>query len=244
MSPPLEPSALVDALAEALGYRFDDADLLRQALTHPSYYQVHPDEGYHNQRLEYLGDAVLSAIIAAELFRLFPKEREGELSRKRDSLQAGEQQTRMARALGLDRHLRVAGNEALRRGPGQASALEDALEAIVGAIYLEADWETTRTTVLNWYGDLTALIAAIEAGANPKGRFQEFVQQDHANEAIRYVVEEESGPSHNPRFVVALYLEDRRLAQAAGRSKKQAEENAAREGLAVLMRETGGNEAD
>jgi ribonuclease-3 len=222
------------ALQSRLGYQFRNPALLHEALTHPSYLQDHPKAGPHNQRLEYLGDSVLQLILTEALYREFELEREGVLSRRRAMLSKGGFLTQMARDLGLDATLRLSKSEEETGGRGRASIMEDAFEAIVGALYLDSDFPTTRERVLAWYGPLAAHLLSTEDAENPKGRLQELIQPDHGNNALRYEVTGTSGPRHAREYAVAVFLNDRQLGTGSGPSKKVAEEVAARAALATL----------
>ncbi|MBA3850424.1 MAG: ribonuclease III [Opitutus sp.] len=221
-------------LQERLGHRFRHADLLTEALTHPSYLPDNPGAGAHNQRLEFLGDSVLHFVLAEALFREFPGAREGVLSRRRAVLTKGEFLSRLALDLGLDSVVRISRSEEETGGRTRASILEDALEAVIGAIYLDSDFETARHVVLGWYGPLTARLALTEGTDNPKGRLQEIVQPEHGNSALRYEVIEATGPKHARAYEVAVYLHEELLGTGRGSSKKSAEEEAARVALQTL----------
>ncbi|MBL9215206.1 MAG: ribonuclease III [Opitutaceae bacterium] len=227
----------VARLQQSLGYRFANPALLQEALTHGSYLQECPDAGPHNQRLEFLGDAVLHFILTAALFREYPTEREGILSRRRAALSKGEFLTRMARDLGLDAGLRLNKGEEDTGGRTRASTLEDAFEALVGALYLDSDLPTVERLVLGWYGSLPERLAQFEEAENPKGRLQERVQPVHGNNALRYDVIGTSGPRHARTFEVAVYLNGESIGTGSGTSKKVAEEAAAREALERLARD-------
>lgn len=226
--------ATPDALQQRLGYRFRSAALLTEALTHPSYLQDHPGAAPHNQRLEFLGDTVLQFILTEALYREFNTEREGVLSRRRAVLSKGGFLTQMARELGIDAALRLSQSEEDTGGRSRASILEDAFEAMVGALYLDSDLPATRERVLAWYGPLALRLATSEEAENPKGRLQELIQPTHGNTALRYEVLTTTGPRHANEFEVAVYLHDRQLGTGRGSSKKAAEELAARAALATL----------
>ena len=229
------------ALQQRLGYEFRSGALLVEALTHPSYLQDHPEAVPHNQRLEFLGDSVLQFILTDALFGEFTAEREGVLSRRRAVLSKGGFLTQMARDLGLDAALRLSKSEEDTGGRARASILEDAFEALVGAVYLDSDLATTRGRVLAWYGPLTARLASSEDAENPKGRLQELIQPVHGNTALRYEVTATTGPRHAREFAVAVFLNDRQLGTGTGPSKKVAEEVAARAALLTLREEDRGN---
>lgn len=227
----------IAAFQQRLGYEFRSAPLLLEALTHPSYLQDHPKAGPHNQRLEFLGDSVLQFVLTEALFGEFTAEREGVLSRRRAVLSKGGFLTQMARDLGIDAALRLSKSEDDTGGRSRASILEDAFEALVGALYLDSDLATTRERVLAWYGPLASRLATSEDAENPKGRLQELIQPEHGNTALRYEVVATSGPRHAREYEVAVFLKDRQLGTGSGPSKKVAEEVAARAALAILRAE-------
>jgi ribonuclease III len=221
-------------LQARIGHVFRDAALLERALTHPSWIQENPAAPGNNQRLEFLGDSVLQLILTEALFSLYPDGREGELTKRRAILGKGEFLARLAREIGLDACLRLGANEEASGGRGRDAALEDAFEALVGAIELDGGIETARAAVLRIYGDLGARLAALEGHANPKGRLQEIVQPLHGNQAIRYEVLATEGADHSREYEVAVLLLERRIGQGRGTSKKLAEEDAARAALKSL----------
>ncbi|NDC74940.1 ribonuclease III [bacterium] len=219
------------ALEVRLGHVFARPALLVEALTHPSYLNEHPDAGPHNQRLEFLGDAVLGQILTTELFHAFPGEPEGALSRRRSVLNNGRTLAELALGLGLDTALRLGGSENTPEGRTRPSSLEDAFEALVGALYLDAGPDTTRARVLSIYGPLHERLATGLVTDNPKGRLQELVQPIHGNTALRYETVQSGGVDHAKEYVSTLYLAERPLGTGRGLSKKTAEEAAAREAL-------------
>jgi ribonuclease-3 len=227
--------AELTALQSRLGYSFRDSALLQEALTHASYAQENPADGAHNQRLEFLGDTVLHFILTDALFRASTAdEREGVLSRRRAILSKGGFLTQLARDLQLDAGLRLSKGEEETGGRTRASSLEDAFEALVGAIYLDSDLPTAQRVVLAWYGPLDVRLALADDAENPKGRLQELVQPEHGNVALKYEVLATAGPRHAREFEVAVSLHDERLGTGKGPSKKVAEEAAARAALATL----------
>ncbi len=229
--------AKISALQKKIGHLFREPALLVEALTHSSYLQEDPAAAPHNQRLEFLGDSVLQFILTAALYRDYPTEREGVLSRRRAVLSKGEFLTQMARDLGLDASLRLNKSEELAGGRNRASILEDVFEALVGAIYLDSDLATTQALVLRWYGPLADRLAISEDAENPKGRLQELVQPEHGNTALNYEVSATTGPRHARIYEVAVLLNDRKIGSGSGPSKKVAEEAAARVALATLRAE-------
>lgn len=229
--------ATLSGLQDRLGHHFRRQELLLEALTHASYLQDHPEAGAHNQRLEFLGDSVLQLVLTDALYHDLPLEREGGLSRRRAWLTRGEFLSKLSADLGVQVALRLSASEEGAGGRARASILEDALEAVIGAIYLDSDLPTTRTAVLAWYGPLAARLAALDDAENPKGRLQELAQPEHGNGAIRYETVGSTGPRHARQFEVAVFLHDRLLGHGHGSSKKSAEEAAARVALATLRAE-------
>jgi ribonuclease-3 len=219
------------ALEKRLGYTFRDRELLRRALTHPSFAQTAATPTQHNQRLEFLGDAVLGMLLAEHLCALFPKEREGRLTQYRALLARGPMLARLARELGLAEAIRLSDGEIQNGGRERASILEDAFEALVGGIYLDSDYPTTRNAVLPWFRDIPAYLEETAAEQNPKGRLQEWLQPLHGNEAIAYEVLEATGPDHRRTFRVEVRVNGETWGTGTGLSKKEAEEAAAREAL-------------
>ena len=231
---------LLDALQQRLGYRFQDPALLQRALTHTSFLQDHPEEAPANQRLEFLGDSVLQLVLTEELFRAYPDEREGALSKRRAALTKGGFLCQLARELELEAALRLGQSEESSGGRQRASILEDALEALVGAVCLDRDFAAARRVVLGWYGPLPDRLADLLGEDNPKGRLQELLQAEHGNRAVRYEVARAEGAPHQREYEVNVYLHDRLLGTGRGSSKKRAEEAAARAALPVLQREIAG----
>jgi len=230
--PKADPS--LKELEKRLGYRFANQALLLEALTHGSFLQDQPEAGPHNQRLEFLGDSVLQFVLTDALYREFPADREGVMSRRRSILAKGGFLTQMARDLGIDACLRLNKSEDDAGGRNRASILEDAFEAMVGAVYLDSDLPTIRQLLLTWYGPLTERLAVSEDAENPKGRLQELVQPEHGNNALRYEVSGTNGPRHARIYDVDVFLLDRKIGSGSGSSKKIAEEAAARVALAGL----------
>ena len=225
---------MLDGLQTRLGYAFRDQALLESALTHASYLPDHPEAGPGNQRLEFLGDSVLQLILSETLFQLYPDEREGLLSKRRAALTNGKFLSRLARDLGLDSALRLSESEEQTGGRRRASIMEDAFEALVGALYLDSDFATASRVVLGWYGPLPERLAALLGEDNPKGRLQELIQAGHGNRALRYEVTRAVGAPHEREYEVTVHLHDRLLGTGRGSSKKLAQEAAARAALAAL----------
>ncbi len=224
-------SPAVITLQQNLGYTFRNEDHLRLALTHPSWLQDHPEETESNQRLEFLGDAVLQLILTEALYALYPADREGLLSKRRAALTKGHYLARLAREIDLAPALRLAASEEQTGGRERPAALEDAFEALIGAVYSDSDFSTARTTVLRLYGDLHERLKSVIHQENPKGRLQELVQPTLGNGALRYRVEHIAGEDHAREYEAKVFLKDEFLGSGRGSSKKSAEERAARAAL-------------
>ena len=225
----------LEQLEVRIDHAFANRLLLARAVTHPSYLQDHPDVSESNQRLEFLGDAVLQLVLTEMLFELYPGDREGVLSKRRAALANGVFLAGLARELGLDVALRVGASEESTGGRTRAAALEDAFEALIGAVYLDAGLAKARRVVLGLYGHLPDRLALVEDVENPKGRLQELVQPMHGNNALRYAITRISGEDHQREYEVAAFLGDRLLGEGRGTSKKAAEESAARAALVTLQ---------
>jgi len=220
----------LDAFQERIGHRFRDPALLQRALAHPSIQQEEPG-AENNQRLEFLGDAVLQLVVTEQLHMRYPDEREGDLTRRRATLTRGEFLAALARDFKVPRVLRVSAAERGMGGHERPAALEDAVEALVAAIFLDSDWDTTRRVLLGWLGNVDERIRTFDHGANPKGELQELVQPRHGNTALSYRVTSIEGPPHERRFEVEVLIRENVVGRGAGNTKKEAEEAAAREAL-------------
>lgn len=228
------PPSSLETLQQRLVYTFRDLRLLECAVTHPSYLQDHPESPESNQRLEFLGDAVLQLILTETLFQLFPGDREGSLSKRRSALSKGQFLSGLANELGLHACLKLSSSEEQSGGRTRPSTLEDAFEALAGAIYLDSDLPTTRRVLLGLYGSLPARLKDTQPAENPKGQLQELMQPHHGNHAIRYAVTHISGQDHAREYEAQVFLNDELLGTGRGMSKKAAEEAAARAALLVV----------
>jgi ribonuclease III len=212
-------------------YEFRQPALLQCAITHPSFLQDNPDITESNQRLEFLGDAVIQLILTETLYQLYPGDREGLLSKRRSALSKGLFLSGLANEIGLPPCLRLSNSEEQSGGRTRPSTLEDAFEALVGAIYLDSDLPTTRRILLGLYGHLPDRMLDMQEVENPKGQLQELVQPQHGNNALRYTVEHIAGQDHAREYEAHVYLNGDLLGAGRGMSKKTAEEAAARVAL-------------
>ncbi|CAE6908254.1 MULTISPECIES: ribonuclease III [Pseudomonadaceae] len=220
-------------LERKLGYSFKDQDLMILALTHRSF------AGRNNERLEFLGDAILNFVAGEALFERFPQAREGQLSRLRARLVKGETLAVLARGFELGEYLRLGSGELKSGGFRRESILADALEALIGAIYLDAGMDAARERVLDWLtGELDGL-TLVDTNKDPKTRLQEFLQS-RACELPRYEVVDIQGEPHCRTFMVecqVALLNEKTLGQ--GGSRRIAEQVAAAAALIALGVENG-----
>lgn len=213
----------IKTLAAAIGWQGDDYTLLRQALTNPTYFEG--QQGADNQRLEYLGDAVLDMLMAEELYRRYPEAQEGKLSKMRAALVREEALAEAAQKISLGDYL-LLGKGSAKNGDGKRdSVLSDTFEAVVGALYLSCGLEAARQMILS---GLEVAIAEVNAGKyeDYKGLLQQWTQSE-GGEAPQYRLIESKGPDHQKEYYMGVYYRDQELARAWGGSKKEAEQIAA-----------------
>jgi ribonuclease-3 len=223
----------LSALETKLGYTFRDANLLRLALTHSSIAHELETTVQHNQRLEFLGDAVLGLVITRELYERFPAFGEGPLTKARAQLVNQRTLAEQGRALGIGEFLVMSRGELSHGGRERPSALADAFEAITGAIYLDGGYPAASHFVLQCFRDSFGEFSALPNLSNPKGELQEMLQSK-SNVAPRYEVTSSTGPDHDRYFECAVFHEGRELARGQGKSKRTAESDAARAALIAL----------
>ncbi len=223
-------------LEERLGFRFRDPGLLVRALTHRSYAaEKKLGPRADNERLEFLGDAVLSAVISHLLYERFPGHSEGDLSRMRAWLVREKRLAALAEKLGLPEFILVSRGEDRCGGTRKASILAGALEAVIGAIYLDGGYERVFECLRRLFGRLIPQ-ASRGLSADYRSRLQELTQARFRETPLYRVVSEE-GPPHAPRFEVEVAVGGRVLARGRGASKKEAAQEAARRALALLSKE-------
>jgi ribonuclease-3 len=220
----------VHPLEEEIGYKFRNPLLLAEALTHPSLGHETQLRHFDNQRLEFLGDAILQLVITEHLFHHFGDEPEGKLTKLRSRLVSRDTLQTHGAALELGRHLLMGRGEEASGGRERGSTLADAFEALIGAIYLDSDFEEARKFVLTHSRAELESVAQQPVDINPKGDLQELLQAMSPTSPV-YETISESGPEHDKTFVVRAIWEGCELGQGSGRSKKQAETAAAEEAL-------------
>ena len=209
-----------------LGYTFKKPKLLKLALTHPSVSHELGEKMENNQRLEFLGDAVLQLIISAELYKRFPTRDEGSLSKSRARLVNREALAERAREIHLGKELSLSRGEDRNDGRNRPSALADAFEAVVGAIYLDGGFIKVKKFIHTQFANQFAEADSGRHKGNPKGELQEILQGKSAV-APEYRLLETEGPDHDRSFICAVRHSGRELARGSGKSKKNAEMNAA-----------------
>jgi ribonuclease-3 len=219
-------------LEESLGYSFADCALLAEAMTHRSYANEHPAELPDNERLEFLGDAVLDLVISQHLMSALPQSAEGELTRIRAEVVALPSLERLARSLGLGRALLLGRGEERSGGRNKASMLADALEALFGAIFTDAGYDRARAVILPLFVPLVQQAAA-EESQDYKSRLQEVLQAAQRGLPV-YELVEAAGPAHERTYRVEAIIDGRLYGSGEGPTKKGAEQAAARAALASL----------
>jgi ribonuclease-3 len=217
----------MNPLEQRLDYKFRNPLLLAEALTHPSLGYETQRHHFDNQRLEFLGDAVLQLIYTEFFFDTYPDFPEGELTKLRARLVSREGLRINADALDLGKYLMMGRGEEATGGRSRASSLADAYEALMGALYLDSDYVTVRRIVLTQTRERLENLSPEDGTANPKGRLQEILQSI-APLSPSYEIVEQSGPEHLKQFVSRILWEGRELGRGSGSSKKEAETQAAR----------------
>ena len=218
-------------LEECLGYSFKNKDLIIEALTHKSF-----KKAYNNERLEFLGDAVLNLIVGEFLFKKFPKSAEGDLSKIRANLVNEKGFTKLANAIHLGDYIYLSDAEERNKGRTKASILSDAFEAIMGAIYIEVGLEVLKPIILNLLDKNYENITLDNLFSDYKTALQEVTQAMFAV-IPTYKLESATGPDHLKEFELSLWIGDKKYTTAKGKSKKLAQQAAAK----VVLEELQGN---
>lgn len=218
-----------------LGHQFRDEGLLRLALTHPSIAHEQNAATPHNQRLEFLGDAILGAVLSQQLYEKFPEADEGLLTKSRAKLVNAASLTAHGRTLDLGAHVILSRGEENTGGRSRPSILADAFEALLGAIYLDGGYTAARDFILREFTTDYAELALPAGIENPKGELQEFLQSTSPAAPV-YQLISAVGPDHDRNFICAVLHDGVELAQGTGKSKKAAESEAALAALKKLRR--------
>jgi ribonuclease III len=217
---------------------FNDERLLRRALTHRSYTHENPGECGDNERLEFLGDAILNFISGEYLYQINPEMGEDEMTRRRSALVDEKQLARFATEVGLDFRMRL-GEGMIRDGGYQSrNLLSSTFEAVVGAYYLDHDRnvEALRPLVEELFNSVPKEIMVARSNVDSKNKLQETVQANGASSPPKYVTEKVGGADHSPEFISRVYVDEKLYGEGKGRSKKDAEKQAAEDAIAKLKK--------
>ena len=224
----------MQAIEEKIGYSFRDAELLTNALTHSSYANENRGRSCEsNERLEFLGDSVLGLVVADALYRRFPGLPEGRMTRLRAQLVCEESLHHVAAQLGLGEYIRLGRGGEHTGGRNRTSILADAVEALIAAMYLDGGMEVARGFIERYI--LTALDGEMPAVGDCKTELQELVQRKSGS-VLTYELLGESGPDHDKTFTSQVSLNGRPIGSGSGRTKKEAEQAAARAALREMNR--------
>lgn len=228
-----ERATVLTQLADKLGHAFSDLQYLESALRHSSYVHEHPEEsGESNERLEFLGDTVLELVITELLYQRFPQASEGQLSKARSGVVNEGRLASTASTLGLGRYLLLGRGEESQNGHQKPSILADSLEAVVAAVYLDGGLGAARQVIINLLGPVAEQAILRAPRKDYKTRLQERVQEA-LHITPRYQLLSADGPDHDKLFRVSLEIDGQAVAIGQGRSKKEAEQHAAQQGLDI-----------
>ena len=223
----------MEDLERKIGYQFKNKALMKEAITHSSYAKERKSQHIkYNERLEFLGDAVLSIVVSDYIFKNCPELPEGELTKLRASLVCEKSLFEFAKIIDLGKYLILSKGERNNGGAERPSILSDAFEALIAAIYIDGGYEPASKHILNF------VIPTIKNSKTKKNKdykttLQEIVQKN-PGEKLEYVLVAESGPDHNKHFVVEVHLNSNVIGKGGGRSKKEAEQQAAHEALELM----------
>ena len=237
---PMESSDLtgcIPLIESNIRYTFKDKKQIQLALTHRSFSGADTRSVDNNQRLEFLGDAVLELIITRELYQRYPEHEEGPLTKARAQLVNRRTLANLARAVGLGPCLLMSRGEELSGGRERPSALADAFEAVVGAVFIDSGYEQTSAFVIACFGDYFGDLQILPNLENPKGELQEYLQIQ-SNQPPHYELLRMTGPDHDRFFECAVLHGLQELGRGSGKSKKEAEFNAAAEALNNIQSNT------
>ncbi|MBA4146754.1 MAG: ribonuclease III [Verrucomicrobia bacterium] len=227
----------LQTLQTRLGYKFHNIDLLRLAITHPSVAHEQGPSIEHNQRLEFLGDSVLGLVLTRELYLKFPDFNEGPLTKARAQMVNGKALAEQGRAIDLGEFLILSRGEESSGGRARESALADAFEAVIGAIFLDGGFDAASEFILRAFQGSFGEVSDIPNLDNPKGELQELLQSN-SPEAPEYEMISSSGPDHDRVFECVVLHCGVELGRGSGKSKKAAESEAALAALNILRERT------
>lgn len=223
------------SLEESFNYQFNNQDLLTQALTHKSYFYEDPElKMGHNEKLEFLGDAVLDLILTEWLMHKFPEEDEGRLSKKRASLVNEQVLSRVAKNLQIPTYLKLGKGEKLSGGVDKPRILASAYEALIGAAFMDSGYQQIRDVVRAHFEQIQDILGQTDYAEDYKTRLQEVIQAVKKPTPV-YQHTHEEGPSHERQFYVRVLSGEQILGEGVGKSKKNAEQHAAQDALVKLQ---------
>lgn len=227
---------MMSNLEETIGYQFNDNELLEQALSHSSYANESKETRASNERLEFLGDSVLSLVVSQYIFEHFRKLPEGELTKMRASLVCEKALHQFAVQIGLGAHMLLGKGEENTGGRERVSILADAFEALIAAIFIDGGMNAARNFI---HGIVLSKenLDKVQNSRDYKTMLQEIVQKN-PEERVEYKLIKESGPDHNKVFSVGVFLNSNIIGSGKGKSKKRAEQMAAKEAIALMGYET------
>jgi len=223
----------LSALEKKLGITFKNPEIYLEAFTHRSYLNEHNDAVSHNERLEFLGDAVVELIVTDFLYHRFPEKPEGELTNLRAALVKRNTLSEIGSDLEFDQYIRMSRGEEKNTGKARSVILSNAAEAFIGALFLDMGLEAVKKLVDEFLLPKLEAIVAEASHVDAKSRFQELVQE-RDNVTPHYETESASGPDHDRRFIVGVYIGDKLIAKGEGSSKREAETAAATKALTDL----------
>ena len=219
----------LSSLEELIGYRFKDRQHLQEALAHKSYAAERRGEA-HNERLEFLGDSVLALLTAHYLYTLYPDSNEGKLSKQKAVLVSKASLNEWAQEIGLGKFLLLGAGEEATGGRSRPSILANALEALIGAIYLDGGHDAAARFIVGWLDRKPGILKETDF----KSRLQEIVQKKFKSPPV-YDLAQTSGPDHDKTFTVSVKLDRYTIGLGTGKSKKEAEQGAARDALKKIL---------
>ncbi len=222
-------------LETSIGYKFKDIGFLENALTHSSYSNENKIyKRINNERLEFLGDSVLSIVVSRYIYKEFPNYPEGDLSKLRAQVVCEDMLNEIAVKHDVGKYLVLGKGEETTGGRDRKSILADAVEAIIAAIYLDGGLESADVFILDNLKDSINTLVKGKIFSDYKSYLQEYLQSQNSSNRIKYVVTNEEGPDHDKIFYVDLLVNKKKFGEGSGKSKKVAEQNAAKEALVKL----------
>jgi ribonuclease-3 len=233
----MDHSNNIEALEKSLGIVFSNKDTLLRALAHRSYLNENPDfQLDHNERLEFLGDAVLELIVTDHLYNNYPLP-EGEMTNLRSAIVRGEMLSKIAQEMGLEEHLLLSRGEEKDKGKARQYILANAVEAVIGAVYEDQGYDAAKKIVDTFIISKLPEVVSKGLHIDTKSKFQEVSQEKYRITPV-YKVLQESGLDHQKEFIVGVFLHDRKMGEGRGTSKQEAQQQAASAALAQIQKET------